>query len=292
MARIGVTGSGEPRASTGAAGALEEAATDVAPWIVRFARVGFAAKALFYMLIGALAARAAFGSGGETTDSRGAMRLIGDSPGGLFTLALIGLGLLGYAAWRLVSAATNAEGRDHDAKGAAIRAGTAGKGLMHGWLGVVALLAVAHAGDPGGGSGEQTRDWTARVMEWPFGRWLMIAVGVTVIGYGLYQLYRAMRRDKLAKRLDLHEASETTGQWILNLGQFGVAARGIVFGVIGFIVARAAWNYAPSSAGGVEQSLDLLGGMGALVLGTVAVGLIAYGLYELAEARYRRIRVT
>lgn len=286
MAGIGSTG------MRGAGAALEGAANDVAPWIVRFARVGFAAKALFYVLIGLLAARAAFGSGGETTDSHGAMRVIGDSPGGLFTLALIGLGLLGYAAWRLVSAATNAEGRDDDAKGAAIRVGTAAKGVTHGWLGVVALLAVANAGEASGGGGQQTRGWTARVMEWPMGRWLVIGAGITIVGYGLYQLFRAMRRDKLAKRLDLHEASETTGQWILNLGQFGVAARGIVFGVIGFLVAKAAWHYDPSEAGGVEQSLDLLGGLGPLVLGTVALGLIAYGLYELAEARYRRIRVT
>ena len=286
MARIGVTtGMG------GAGTAREGGAPDVAPWIVRFARVGFAAKATFYILIGLLAARAAFGAGGETTDSRGAMRMIGDSPGGLFTLALIGVGLLGYAAWRLVSAATNAEGRDDDAKGTAIRLGTAAKGITHGWLGVIALIAVMRAGDPGGGGGEQTRGWTARVLDWPMGRWLVIAGGLGVVGYGLYQFYRAMRRDKLAKRLDLHEASETTGTWILNLGQFGVAARGIVFGVIGFLVARAAWRHRASGAG-VEQSLDVLGGMGALVLGTVAAGLVAYGLYELAEARYRRIRVT
>lgn len=286
MARIGVTaGAG------GAGAALEGAATDVAPWIVRFARVGFAAKALFYFLIGLLAARAAVGSGGQTTDSRGAMRMIADSPGGLFTLGLIGLGLLGYAAWRLVSALTNAEGRDGDAKGAAIRVGTAAKGITHGWLGIVALLAAARGGEAGGGGGEQTRGWTTRVLDWPFGRWLVIAGGLAVIGYGLYQLYRAMRRDKLAKRLDLHEASEAGATWILNLGQFGVAARGVVFGVIGFLVARAAWRHRASGAG-VEQSLDVLGGMGPLVLGTVAVGLMAYGLYELAEARYRRIRVT
>ena len=287
MARIGLT-----PAVNDAAAAVGNAASDVAPWIVRFARVGFAAKAAFYALIGLLAARAAFGMGGETTDSRGAMRMIGDGPGGRAVLALIGVGLLGYAAWRLVSAATDAEGRGSEPKALAIRTGTAAKGVTHGWLGVVALLAAMRDASPDGGSGEQTRGWTARVLEWPFGRWLVIAVGLGVVGYGLYQLYRAMRRDKLAKRLDLHEASPTAGAWILNLGQFGVAARGVVFGLIGFLVARAAWNYAPSQAGGVEQSLDVLGGMGPLVLGTVAVGLMAYGLYELAEARYRRIRVT
>ena len=283
MARIGVT-------PAGGAAAIEGAAADVAPWIVRLARVGYAAKATFYILIGLLAARTAFGTGGETTDSRGAMRLIEEGPGGSATLAVIGVGLLGYALWRLVAAATNAEGRDPDAKGAALRAGTAAKGVTHGWLGVVALVAAMRAG--GAAEGNQTRDWSTRVFEWPMGRWLVIAGGLAVVGYGLYQLYRATRRDKLEKRLDLHEAGPTAHDWILHLGQFGVAARGIVFGVIGFIVARAAWRYQPAQAGGVEQSLDLLGDMGPPVLGIVGAGLVAYGVFELAEARYRRIRIT
>lgn len=283
MAHIGVT-------PAGGAAAIQGAAADVAPWIVRLARIGYAAKAIFYILIGLLAARAAFGTGGETTDSRGAMRLIEEGPGGSATLAVIGLGLLGYALWRLVAAATNAEGRDPDAKGAALRVGTAAKGVTHGWLGIVALLAAMKSG--GAGEGNQTRDWSTRVFDWPMGRWLVIGGGLAVIGYGLYQLYRATRRDKLEKRLDLHEAGPTARDWILRLGQFGVAARGIVFGVIGFIVARAAWRYQPSQAGGVEQSLDLLGGIGPWVLGIIGAGLVAYGLFELAEARYRRIRIT
>ena len=73
-------------------------------WVAKFGRVGYAAKGVVYIIVGVLAAQAAFGGGGATTGSRGAIRSIADEPFGQVLLVLTALGLAGYAVWRLVMA--------------------------------------------------------------------------------------------------------------------------------------------------------------------------------------------
>jgi hypothetical protein len=261
-----------------------------ARWVVRAARLGYAAKGVVYLVIGALAARAAAGDGGTTTDSRGALRAIGDGALGNAALAVIGVGLLGYALWAVLSAATDAEDRGRDAKGIAIRIGQAGRGLAYGALGIEALRLFGRARDSGGRGAEH---WTGRLLDAPFGRWLVVAVGVGIIGYALYQFVRASS-DKVHKHLDLHDASAQARIWVVRLGRFGIAARGVVFVLIGWFLVRAAMTHDASRAGGIDESLAALARQprGELLLGVVAAGLVAYGVYQLANARYRRMRVS
>jgi hypothetical protein len=112
-----------------------------------------------------------------------------------------------------------------------------------------------------------------------------------VLGYAGYQLYRACS-GKPKKDLDLAEAGPTQATWIVRLGRFGIAARGVVFAVIGVFLLRAGMQKDSGEAGGIAQSLRALGGAsyGKLVLGAVAFGLMAYGVYQLATARYRHMR--
>ena len=293
MAEIRVTGAARgaaPGGMPGAAGApYGGAAREAAPWIVRLARLGYAAKGVVYVVIGALAARLAAGAGGTTTDSHGALRAIGESALGKVSLVVIGVGLLGYAVWRLIGAATDAEGKGRDAKGIAIRLAHVGNGIAYGALGVAALRLLAAASRA---SGDRAEHWTARLMAMPFGRWLVIAVGAGIVGYALYQLYYAAS-DKVRKHLDLSTASPATATWVVRFGRFGVAARAVVFALIGWFLVRAGLRYDPRQAGGVEQSLATLWNepSGSILLGAVAVGLIAFGLFQLANARYRRMRV-
>jgi hypothetical protein len=78
---------------------------------------------------------------------------------------------------------------------------------------------------------------------------------------------------------------------VIGLSRAGIAARGVVFGLIGVLMVRAARQHDPEQAGGLRESLEMLEGMGRWPLGLVALGLVAYGVYELLNARYRRIRV-
>ena len=262
------------------------------PALVMLGRAGYAAKGIVYVVIGALAAKAANGSGGATTDSRGALGVIHDGPMGTIALVAIGIGLLGYMAWRLVAAVTDAEGKGDEPTKLVVRAAQAARGIAYGALGVQALRQLGGDDSGGGGSqGEQARHWTGRLLDMPFGRALVVAVGLGVLGYAVYQVYRAFS-DKAKKHLDLAEAGPTQATWIVRFGRFGIAARAVVFAMIGVFLLRAGMQRDSGEAGGIAQSLQALGAAdyGKLVLGAVAFGLIAYGIYQLATARYRQMR--
>lgn len=260
---------------------------DAAPWVERLARAGYAAKGIVYLLIGILAARAAFGAGGETTGGEGALRTLIDEPFGKILLGLLAAGLLAYALWRAYCALRDPEDHGSGIKAAAIRTGFAASAIIHAGL---ALEAFRLATGSGGSSGEGAEHWTSRALAAPAGPWLVGAVGVAIGLYGLNQLRRGLSGD-IDKRLRLGSMDPDHRRMVHRLGRLGLAARGIVFGLIGFFAVRAAWQYDPSEAGGVDQALDWLAGKswGNVVFAVVALGLAAYGLFQLVKARYRVI---
>lgn len=257
------------------------------PWVERLARLGFVAKGIVYITIGAMATQAALGSGGATTDTRGAIQTIGQQPFGRVLLAVLAVGLLGHAIWRFVEAAIDPQGRGTDAKGIAKRLGYAGIGVLYVGL---ALTAVQLMRGSGQGGGNATADWTERLMAQPFGRWLVGLVGLGVIGIGLYQLYQAYTT-KFKQKLKLGEMSSTEETWATRVGRFGLTARGVVFGIIGGFLIQAALQYNAERVQGLDGALQALAGQrfGQWLLGIVALGLVAYGVYMLVSARYRRI---
>lgn len=257
------------------------------PWLERLARVGYAAKGVVYVLVGFLALRAAAGAGGETTDTSGALRSLGDSPLAQALLVIVGIGLLGYALWQLLAAITDAEGEGSDGKGIAKRVFRAGRGLLYGALGVEALRLVAGSQ---GRSGDSTESWTARALEAPFGRWLVIAAGAGIALYALYQAKRAAS-GRVRENLDLSDLDADTERYVVMVARFGIAARAVVFLLTAWFLVRAALEYDPSEAGGLEQSLRTLAQQpyGPILLGLVALGLMAYGVFQFVKARYRHL---
>ena len=275
-------------APSASADTARQAIAPAAPWIERFARVGFAAKAVLYSVIGALALQAAMGDGGETTGSKGALTTLVRQEFGPVILVVIAAGLFGYAAWRVTEAVLDPERRGHGPKGLAIRASYAARGIFHALLGAQAVrLAIGW-----GGAGDQaTEEWTARALEAPFGASLVIAAGLSVAGYGLYQLYRAVVA-KLSKQLDLSRLSREAGSWVIKVCRVGIGARGVVFAVIGGYLVRAGFAHNANKAANTGEALGAIGRQpfGEWLLGAVALGLIAYGAYEVVQARYRVIR--
>jgi hypothetical protein len=264
------------------------AMTDVAPWVERLARVGYAAKALLYVTIGLVAAQAAFGRRSRTTDTQGALRLVHGMTFGRAVLLVIAAGLIGYAVWRVVEAVVDPDRRGHDAKGLALRIGSAGRGLLHGGLAVTALRLVY--GDRPAGTQHQAREWTAVAFGLPGGALLVWLAAGSIAGYGIYQLYRSYA-PKLGRQLDLSQLREPARAWVVGVSRFGIAARGIVFCLIGLFLGRAAARHDAGEVGGVRESLRALAGIGRWPYVVVALGLVAYGVYELVNARYRRINV-
>jgi hypothetical protein len=259
------------------------------PWIERLARYGYAAKGVVYILIGTLAAIGAFKGGESPTDSRGALTQIVGQPYGRVILCVIAAGLAGYALWRIVQALRDTEEKGKDWKGLSIRAGYACIGVVYAGLSYSAVRLVFGHG-AGKGSDETTRGWTAFALTFPLGRWLVALAGLCVIGFGLWQCYKAFTA-KFRRKWKRHEMSEHARSLATRAGQVGLLARGVVFGIIGLFLIEAAWRARAEEARGIGGALRALEQQpyGPYVLGAVALGLVAYGLYMFVEARYRRM---
>ena len=271
-------------------GTNRDAVSSAASWMETLARVGYASRGVLYIIIGALAIALAMGSGGETTGSRGALQAIAEQPLGTVALIVIAFGLAGYAAWRLTQVFANPEHLGSDAKGIARRIGYAVRALIYGALAIAAARMAL--GSSSSASSDQTDSWTARVMELPAGRWLVGIAGAIIIGYGIHRLIQAWRAD-IGKHMRLGEMTQDTSRWVIHVSRFGIAARGVVFVLVGWFFVQAAWQYDPDEAGGVAEALNTLAAesYGALLLGVVALGLVAFGVHSLLEAKYRRIDV-
>ncbi|HEX8338697.1 MAG TPA: DUF1206 domain-containing protein [Pyrinomonadaceae bacterium] len=260
------------------------------PWIERLARFGYAAKGVVYVLIGSLAAYGAFkGTGDSATDSRGALTQVVHQPYGRAMLGVVAAGLAGYALWRVVQALRDTEDKGTSWKGLAVRTGYACIGVVYAGLSYSAL-SLALGGGAGKGSDETTRGWTALALMFPLGQLLVALAGLGVIGFGLWQCYKAFTA-KFRRKWKRHEMSEQGRTLATRAGQVGLVARGIVFGIIGLFLIQAAWWARAEEARGLSGALHALEEQphGPLVLGAVALGLVAYGLYTFVEARYRRM---
>ncbi|HEX2092455.1 MAG TPA: DUF1206 domain-containing protein [Longimicrobiaceae bacterium] len=264
-----------------------QAAREAAPWVGRLARMGYAARGVVYVLVGGIAARAAWGAGERATGSEGAMVAILHQPFGRALLAGVALGLAGHALHRGVQAALDTEGRGGDAGGMLRRAGYALSGLVHtGLAWTAAGMALAGSGSDREDAGRRTET----LLSQPFGEWLTVAVGLGFVGFGAYELYRAAASDP-AKRMDLAGVGAGTRLWMVRAARAGLASRGVVFGLIGVFLVRAALHHDPGEARGLGGALRALQERehGPWLLGATALGLVAYGVFELAKARYRRI---
>jgi hypothetical protein len=263
-------------------------------FIERFARFGFAIKGVVYCIIGALAALAPVGAGTRPTGTKGALRTLMDQPIGSLLLAVVAFGLLCFGLFQLLRAIEDPEHVGADAKGIARRIGWAWNALIH--FGLVAIAAGMIVGlrrvssSAGGDDERQVRDWTATALSYPFGRWVVGGIGVGIIIYGLLQIQRGVI-GKLDKWLSFLDASETARRWARGVSRFGVAARGVVFTLIGAFLIRAAYDFNAHEARGVGGTLRALAAepYGAWLLGIAALGLVAYGLYDFVLARFRRI---
>lgn len=277
-------------AAIGKAGnAAGNAVRGAAPWIEKLARLGFVAKALLYITIGVLACAAALRLGGTPgTGSRGAMATLLDAPFGHALLVGIAIGMFGYAAWRLLQGIADPEHKGHDAKGLLKRARSIVVGVLHAALGVSAIK-LAWGDLSAANDGAQSQHATAQALSTPGGTLALWAVAGGFVAYGAYQLYCAWKA-KLNKELSLGSMSSGTQRLVIATSRFGIAARGIVFGTVGVLLARAIQNHDPKQARGLKQAMLELFTFGRGPFLVVAAGLIAYGIYQLINARYRRIQ--
>lgn len=256
-------------------------------------RTGLVAQGVIYALVAFLALQVAIDGrdAAAQPDKEGALRLVADQPLGRWLLASLACGFAAYALWRLAQAFADREHQGSGAKGLAKRAGYFCFGL---WYGALTALTIWTLRDPGagsgGGGGGKEQQTTAGVFDLPLGRELVLAAagGFLVAAGG--NVYRAFS-GKLDDQLDVHELSEGARKTALAVGAVGHIARGAVFGLIGVFLAKAALEFDPKEAKGLDSALYELARQpdGPGLLAGVAVGLAAFAVWCWVQARYRDV---
>jgi hypothetical protein len=256
-----------------------------AGWIRILGRVGLVAKGVSYGLVGFLALRLAFGAGGTATSRSGALATIADESWGKVVLIVLALGFAAYVLWRLADTIWP-DPEDNEAKELAKRAASLGRAAVYAGLTYTALKIAFGSGEES--QNEKAHKATAQVLDWPGGTWIVGAAGACIIAAGLYNVYRGLSR-KFSDRWQT-----TAGEiprWGERAGVVGLIARGVVFTLIGAFFIKAAVEYDPREAIGVDGALQKLAQetYGEWLLGLTAAGLVAYAIFCIVEAKYRRI---
>jgi hypothetical protein len=250
------------------------------------ARAGFAARGVIYGVIGILAVKLAVGAGGKTENQSGALKTVAHQPFGKVLLILVAVGLAGYALWRMLHALLGHGPEKSDSGFERIAA--LGSGIAY--AGICAVAVEILLGSSGGSSSGNASKTAAGVFGWPAGTWIVGIAGAVFLGVALYQGYRGVSRDFLDDS-KTEEMSSAIRKWIEWIGTVGHLARMVVFGLVGVFLIRAEIDFDPNKAIGLDGALAKLAhhSYGPVLLGIVAAGPVAFALYSLSDARYRRI---
>jgi hypothetical protein len=259
-----------------------------AGWIKGLGRFGLVAKGVSYALVAYLALKLALGAGGQATSRQGALASIANHSWGEVLLIVLALGFAGYALWRLAETIWP-EGDDGFFKRTGKRIGTLGRAAIYAGLTYTALK-IAFGSTPQQSQSAQARRTTAHVLSWHYGTRIVGVAGGCLVAAGLYNAYRGLTT-KFTKHWDTARMSATALRWCERIGLVGLVARAIVFGLIGAFVIKAAVEYDPREAIGLDGALQKLANQayGSWLLGLTAAGLVAYAIFCFIEARYREV---
>lgn len=284
--------------SSSAADQGKDAQDHAAPFVEKLARAGYATKGFTYLLLGVLAAKAAFMGGGEIGGSKNALQtLVGDGIVGTILLWAVGIGLAGYGLWQFFRATLDPEDEGSDAKGITKRIFFGFSGILHGalafyvfssLLGLFGSSGGSSSGSSGSSGGTRTMI-VGTILEWGvLGQILIAAVGAGILVLGIIQAKKAFTAD-LSDQLDLSSLDQSKASAVRKVARTGLGARAAVFAIIAWLFVQAAYYGNSEEAGGLEQAMKFFSGVSWLVLGVVAIGLACYGAYMIVKSRYRRI---
>lgn len=247
------------------------------------AKIGFLARGVMWILIGLLAFRLARGVGDKKADRSGALQEIGSKPFGKFLLLVVAIAFVAYALYNLVEAAF-----DFEHKGVFNRVLRFARVVIYGvfaWS-TIRFATAAKLAD----NNKQSTDFTGKILQKPAGPLLVGIVGLVLIAAGVYNAREAFGR-RYSEGLRTFELSHTNEKIVGVLARVGYISRGAVFAVVGVLFIQAARTHKADKASGLDGALRRLLALsyGKPLVAVLGVGLVAFGLFSLVEAKYRRI---
>jgi hypothetical protein len=250
-------------------------------WFEHAVRVGLVAYGVMHILIGWLGLQLAFGDRSGAPDHHGAIHVLAQQPGGDVMLWITGLGLFFLALWQLTEALWG-HTREDGAKRAFERVGSAGKLVLYGVLGYSAIKTAS-----AGSSTSNEDSLTRKLLDLPAGQLIVVGIGVVIGIVAAVHVKRGVTTS-FDKRLEPGALSGRSGSVVKQLGQIGYVAKGVALAVLGGLFVWAGATYDADDAGGLDTALRTLldASAGPWLLGTVAVGIVAFGIYCFAWARY------
>lgn len=250
------------------------------PALSWMARLGFAMYGLVYSVVGVLALQLGLGDSAGKVSGQGALHELAQQPWGEVVLVVAAIGLAGLAVWELCEA-VGGHTRHEGTRRLVGRLGSAGRVVIFGGLAFLAAQVVLGGSSGGGG----TDGYTARVLDLPFGPWLVGAVGLGILGFGVNSAHKGLS-DRWEKDLDGAATTGDTGTALSVLARVGFAARGAAFGLIGALFVWAALTHDADESAGLDQALRELrdAPYGPFLLVAIATGLAAYGLFNVVKA--------
>lgn len=248
------------------------------------ARAGFAASGVLHLLLGYIILRLALGTGGNA-DQSGALAALAAQTGGQMMLWITAIGLFALGMWRLAEAVVGSKPSERsgdDDSPAWKRAKSVGLAIANI---AIAFSAMRFATGSGQSSGQQNSGTSAQLMQSGWGKALLIAVGLGVLGIGGYHVYKGVTR-KFFKDLRV-----SGGTGITAVGVAGYTAKGLVLGGAGILVLFATLQADPAKASGLDAAVKTLGQapFGKFLLVLAALGFAAFGAYSFVRSRYGRL---
>lgn len=249
---------------------------------------GHIAKGVVYIILGGMAVATLFGGGGSPTSGyQGVLQFIQDQPFGQFLLILMALGLFAYCFWRWVKSLYDLGGDGDDKKGMAKRIGYAASGTAYGMLAITAFT-IAIGNSNGGGGNKQ--DLISTILSEPWGQIVIGVLALIFLGVGIFQLRRGLE-EKYMDELQTSRMDQRERNVYEKLGKAGHIARAVVFAIIAYFLFRAAISNDPSQFRDIGGALEFLGsGFSLFLMALVGLGLLLYGIFMLAKARYAEVR--
>jgi len=257
------------------------------------ARIGYAARGLIFFVIGLLALLLAFRNGGKTTDQQGAIAAIGSQPEGRILLCIVLTGVISYSLWGLIQVVINPFNKNNDLKGVSERIGYLFSAIAYAFLAIPTYDLITGGSRPAvnGKQGVQTQNYVAEILTMPFGQWVVALVAIPVILFGIFQISKGIM-PHFGRGLHLIKLTSSQLKWVKTLGRFGIISRGIIITLVGIFLINAAYTSNSKNAMGFSSTLMSLISQpyGRWLMGIIALGLMALGVYDFFIVLFFRLR--